>query len=189
VLNITVDVSQIDRAAEAFAKAPERLKKHLKLAMTDSLSEVLKGAMDRVHVVTGTLRRSITASRPVENEGGGYDGRVGTRVVYGPMEEYGVTNQTQNVRAYTRNVKSRSVFGQVSVQTASGLYGTADTFVSRRRKLAQGIAFVHPFSRIVNRPEHPYMRPGLAASRDAIVRYHQQAVSDALSEINSGGSA
>jgi hypothetical protein len=161
VLNITVDVSQIDRAAEAFAKAPDRLKKHLKTAMTDSLHEVLKGAFDRVHYISGTLRRSITSSRPIENMGGGYDGKVGTNLVYARMEEYGFKGP-QNVKAHQRT----SAFGRPTRPYTVG-----------------------PFTRNINRPEHPYMRPGLAASRDAIVRYHQQAVSDALSEINSGGSA
>lgn len=157
MLTIDVDISQIAGAEEAFKRMPERLKKHMKLAMTDSLSKILEGAFDRVHVITGTLRRSITASHPIENDRGGYDGKVGTNLVYARMEEYGFTGP-QNVRAFQRE----SAFGRPTRPYT-----------------------VPAHTRNINRPEHPYMRPALAAARDSIVKYHQQAVRDAVAEMRS----
>lgn len=186
MLTIDVDLRQIEGAAEAFRQMPERLKKYMKTAMVDSLQEVFKHAFDRVHRVSGTLQRSLTMSRPVANAEGGFDGRVGTNLSYARVEEYGFVGP-QNVKAHVRNVHGRNVFGKVDVQVASGLHGGADTFVSRRRKIAQGIAYVHPFVRNVNRPEHPYLRPALAESRDAIIRFHKQAVTDAVAELGMSG--
>lgn len=159
MLTIEVDVSQIAGAEAAFRQVPARLKKHMKTAMQDSLYEVLKHGMDRVHVITGTLRRSITATRPIENTGGGYDGKVGTNLVYAKMEEYGYSGP-QNVRSHTRT----RAFGR---ETRPYIVGA--------------------FTRNINRPEHPYLRPALAESRDAIIRFHQQAVADTVAEM--GGAA
>lgn len=159
MLTIDVDLRQIEGAEIAFRKMPERLKKHMKIAMQDSLYEVLKHAMDRVHVITGTLRRSITASRPVANSDGGFSGKVGTNLVYARMEEYGYTGP-QNVRSHSRNHAFGRVMRDFTVQA---------------------------FTRNVNRPEHPYLRPALAESRDAIIRFHKQAVTDAVAELGMSG--
>jgi hypothetical protein len=158
MLNLTIDVSQIAGAAEAFAKMPERMKKHLRTAMVDSEQEVFKHAFDRVHVISGTLKRSITMAPPTENSGGGYDGKIGTNLVYARMEEYGYTGP-QNVRSHQRT----HAFGR-----------TTRPFT------------VPAFTRNINRREHPYMRPALAQARDAIIRYHQKSIADAVAEINAG---
>jgi hypothetical protein len=161
VLNVEIDLRGIEGAGDAFKRMPERLKKHLRVAMVDSLSEVLKGAFDRVHVISGTLRRSITTTHPIENMSGGYDGKIGTNLAYARMEEYGYRGP-QNVKAFQRS----SAFGR-----PTRLYT------------------VPAFTRNINRPEHPYLRPALAAARESIIQFHRQAVTDTLSEMNAGGAA
>lgn len=163
MLDLSIDVSQIDGAARLFAEFPERLKKNLQTAMQDSEYEVLKEAKDRVHVITGTLRRSITAARPEANAEGGWTGRVGTNVVYAAMEEFGFKG-VQQVRSFVRSVKSRNVS-------------------ERRKKIASGVAYVRAHSRNVNRTGHPYLTTGLAASRAEILRLHETAITKTMTEM------
>jgi hypothetical protein len=155
MMQINIDASQIKGAEEAFRLFPERLRAHMKKAMQFSLEEVLKHALDLVHVRTGTLRRSINMSQPIE-AGSGFDGKVGTNLVYGPMEEFGFAG-TQKVRSFTR----------------SGAFGRPTKPYT-----------VSAFTRQVNRPEHPYLRPALARATDAIRAHHEKAVEDTAAEMN-----
>lgn len=154
MLNITIDYSQIAGAARAMAEFPEKLKKNLRAAMVWSQREVLKESKDRVHVVTGTLRRSISAPAPEENSEGGWTGRVGTNVRYAAMEEFGYSGP-QQVRAHIRH----SAFGRETKPFS-----------------------VRAHVRTLNRKEHPYLRPALAAARDEIIRLHTKAISDTAKE-------
>ena len=155
MLELTIDVSQIQGAAEALRQFSERLKAHMRTAMQFSLDEVLKHAMDAVHVRTGTLRRSINTSRPIE-VGTGFEGKIGTNLSYAAMEEFGFTG-LQNVRAHIRS----SCFGR-----------STRPFT------------VPAHSRNINRQEHPYLRPALAMSIDAIQGFHEKAVADTAAEMN-----
>lgn len=156
VLNIEIDVSQIRGAEEALRRFPLRLKEHMRTAMKFSLEEVLKRALDLVPWKTGTLRRSINMSKPME-VGTGFDGVVGTGgLPYARIIEYGFSGP-QNVRAFIR----------------SGAFG---------RPTAPYTVPSH--TRQVNRAAQPYMRPALAASADAIQGFHAQAVEDTASEMS-----
>lgn len=182
MLNVTIDYSQITGARMLFQKYPERLKKNLLVAMKESLAEVTKELKERVPVKTGTLRRSWNPKLPPKaNDQGGYDGKVASNLRYAAFMEFGFHDKEQ-VKAHTRQVGGRSVFGMVAVQTASGVRGGADTFASRRRKLAQGITFVKAHSRKVDFAGKPYARPGLLAAQPAVEAHHNRAVRNALKE-------
>jgi hypothetical protein len=163
VLTVEITVGELEGASEAFAAAPDRLKIHMREAMVESLKVVLKGALDRVHVISGTLRRSITAARPEENSEGGFDGRVGTNLAYARAEEFGFRGE-ENVRGYSRRVRGRDVR-------------------EARKMVAAGVGFVSPHTRRINRPPHPYLVPALEAARDAIIQAHGKAIEDTFADV------
>jgi hypothetical protein len=160
MLEITIDISQIAGAADAFGRFPEKMKAALRTANVESQRELLKEAKDRVHVVTGTLRRSITAPAPEELPDG-WSGRVGPGVVYAAMEEFGFTGP-QAVRAHIRS----SCFGRATRPFT-----------------------VPAHMRNIVRREHPYLRPAVVAARDRILEIHRKAVDRVLADIGSSSRA
>jgi hypothetical protein len=163
VLNVTVDVSQIEGAARAFRDYPDRLKKHLGVAMTDSLHEVTKELKDRVPVKTGALRRSWNEELPVKSNpddasGIGFVGTLGTNLVYARIVEYGFQG-IEIVSAHTRS----ECFGRPTRPFT-----------------------VPAHTRTVNRPAHPYARPALEVAAPRIQQFHREAITDAMNEVANG---
>lgn len=109
MLELRVNAESVARAAVLLGQAPERLKAELHVAMLSSSASVLGRLKDRVHVVTGTLRRSW-ALRPVVtgSDGVGARGGVGSNLAYAAAEEFGFSGPVQ-VRAHQRRTEHGSV--------------------------------------------------------------------------------
>lgn len=181
MIEMDVNLEELDGAAEAFRRAPERVREFLRDAMYESGLEVLKAAKDRVHVISGALRRAITTSG-VESIGSGFRVRIGAKLPYARIEEEGFTGE-ENVRQHSRRVKSRNVYASSKAQVASGIRGGKDVYRSRRSKVAQGIAYVRAHSRRVNRPGHPYLSTALENSGETVRTIHRDAMNDAVAEV------
>lgn len=92
---------------------------------------------------TGHLRRSVAASpdaHAVSTKEG--EASFGTSVPYGVQFEQGYEG-TEQVAAHTRRIKTRSVF--------------AKNEAGKRRKVAQGVAFVRAHERYVSRSARRYL--------------------------------
>ena len=112
---------------------------------------------DVLHVQTGRLRRSITSR--VEEQGSLISGVVGTNVVYAAAHEFGV-DETKDVtvHAYLRRCKSRNRYAMTK-----GRYFSPEGALKKLKLAAQGIAYVHEFTRKqhIKLPERSFLRSAL----------------------------
>lgn len=122
------------------------------------VKELLTG--QSLNVRTGRLRRSITQA--TTDDGETIRSRTGTNVEYARRHELGFKG-TEKVRAHARHVKSRNVREVV-------IRGYRDDGRAKlgRNTVGSGVAFVRPFTRNVDYPAHPFLRPALNERRDLI---------------------
>lgn len=175
MLRLTLDASSVSRAIALFERFPRDLSSGLRRAMVNSTVDVMFRLKSTVHVITGTLRRSWQPKPILDSgDGVGWAGGTGTTLAYAAAEEFGLVG-TQSVRAHVRHVASRDVRSKVE---RSGEEIASGRFKSRHKRVltAKGIAYVRAHQRRVNRPAHPYARPALADSREAVVRFHELAI-------------
>ena len=118
-------------------------------------------------VRTGRLRNSITA-KTTETEPGHFESIVGTNVVYGRCWEKGFQG-VEHVRGFVRKVASRNTYAitkgaaiREHGPTQSKAKATILGYRLKRKLMAQGVAFVHPFDRTVNQKARPFLAPALA---------------------------
>ena len=107
---------------------------------------------------TGTLRRSINA-KVVESGASLISGRVGTNVVYAAAHEFGVDQfKMVTVRAYLRKCKSRNAYTM-----KKGKFYSLQGAAGKVKLAAQGVAFVHSFTRNQHTklPECSFLRSAL----------------------------
>lgn len=170
MLTIEFDASQLDRAVDLLRRFPERLVEALRKANVQSAAHVLT-LIKKAKLVggnplnrrTGNLIRSWAVIPPVR-ESNGWKGGIGSNCGYAAAHEFGV-DKTQNVgvRAHTRKQESRSVRSR------------------RGEGQAQGIAFVHAFTRAQHTklPARPYARPAFAESAERIRATHHDNIRQA----------
>ena len=162
MLDIKLDATSLERAAELMRRFPERLIEALRKANLNSSSFILT-RMKTVKLVggtplhrrTGNLIRSWSVLPPVREEGG-WRGGVGSNSAYAAAHEFGV-DKTQNVavRAHTRKVTQ--VFGR----PVRGVTAEVGAFTrAQRTKL----------------PARPYARPSFADVEERIRATHHEAI-------------
>lgn len=170
MLTFTVDASALDRAVDLMKRFPERLIEALRKANVQSAGHVLTRIKQAKLVGgtplnrrTGNLIRSWAVIPPVR-EGDGWRGGVGSNCDYAAAHEFGV-DKTQNVlvRAHVRKQESRSVGSR------------------KGEGRAQGIAFVHAFTRAQHTklPARPYARPAFAETAERIRATHHDNIRQA----------
>lgn len=157
MLNVSVNVTQIERGAEAFRKMPERLQQHLLGAMMSSEFAVLKEIGDRTPRRTWNLLRSETAELPPKEQpkGLGYIGRILIGAEYAAAVEFGKHGPEQ-VRAHTRS----EAFGRPTAPFT-----------------------VRAHTRQANQPSRPYARPGLEAATPRVQELHVKAVENTVRDM------
>lgn len=175
-MQIVIDYSAIERGRRLMAEYPNRLSKALFVAMKNSIAEIMFRLKDRVHVITGNLRRSWQA-KPIEQntDGVGWVGGMGSTAPYAAAEEYGFHGE-ESVRAYTRRI-------HVTRATSSG----ARVRLSKEKIAASGIAFVSAHTRHANQPAHPYANPAMSESEKAVQRFHELAINAAWNKSYGAG--
>jgi hypothetical protein len=157
VLSYRIDITQIERGAEAFRKMPARLQEHLLGAMMSSEFAVLKEIGDRTPRRTWNLLRSETAELPPREQprGLGYIGRILIGAEYAAAVEFGKHGPEQ-VRAHTRS----EAFGRPTQPFT-----------------------VRAHTRQANQPSRPYARPGLEAATPRVQALHVKAVTDTVRDM------
>jgi hypothetical protein len=129
-----------------------------------------------MHRISGTLARSWSdrttafGDLSVGERKVGFIAKVGSNLVYAPIEEYGYNGP---IRAHTRRVKSRDVrrligFG-LRMMGKRGLQP-----MPKYERVAQGVCFVKAHT--MHRDAHPYATPGMKRALPAIRGYFKQAV-------------
>lgn len=185
MLELTLDISAMERARELLVKFPEQLRQALLRANVQSSGHVLN-RIKQVKLVggnplgayrhskrTGNLARSWSVIPPV-GDGDGWRGGVGSNSNYAAAHEFGV-DITQNVmvRAYTRKQDSRSTYRKSAANYRRG--GTGVVLAS------QGVAFVRSFMRWQHTklPARPYARPSFTETAERIRATHHDQIRQA----------
>lgn len=165
MLELTLDVSGMERARELLVKLPGTLRQALLRANVKSAGHILT-RIKQVKLVggnplnrrTGNLIRSWAVIPPV-GDGDGWRGGVGSNAKYAAAHEFGVDKTTNaSVRAHTRKVTQ--VFG---------------------RPVSGVIAHVNAFQRAQHTrlPARPYARPSFAETADRIRAVHHDEIRQA----------
>jgi hypothetical protein len=114
---------------------------------------------------TGRLINSINTQ--FRTDGTTSTSRTGTALSYGRFWELGF-HGVEHVREHTRTVASRAVVG------------FREDLKSKRGKIAEGIAFVRAFDRMVDQNARPFLQPALEERRPSITEALQAAVAGAI---------
>lgn len=141
-----------NEAAQAkMAAMPQKLSAAMDKAMGRALNVIYRKAVNHLtggnplHVQTGRLRQSIATFQKISDHSGG----IGTNVEYAAAHEYGFMGEIQ-VPAHAQ--RARQMFGPRKSKGGGGR-----------------IVQVRSYSRQMNLPERPYLRPALAESQTEIV--------------------
>jgi len=106
---LVISVPNADAVIKQLGGINDQLVRNMGEAMKSSEADLFKEENDRVPVKTGTLRRSWSLKIPQKIAGPsgtvGYEGGIGTNLVYAPIVEFGFNG---TVRAHTRH----SAFGR-----------------------------------------------------------------------------
>lgn len=184
MIGATIDTSDFDRAERLMRAAPKIFVEQMRLANMESskaLIERIKAGKLRGQVlnrISGTLLRSWAAKVPPAALTDGWLGGGGTNLNYAIAHEFGVDKtKSVQVKAYTRRQESRSTFRRGAKTNLK----TGDTSGVQ----AQGIAFVHSFTRQQHTvlKERRYARSSLEEIRDKIRTIHRYRIAKAEEKI------
>lgn len=142
------------KPAEMRAALFPAMEQCMRIAESTAKRQYLSGPRPlRLDRRTGRLRGSIAVS--VEDAAGsGVRGKIGTNVVYARAHEKGFRGAV-SVRAHTRKVKSRNVYGAERRVSKSG------KAYAKKVVAATGLAFVKGHTRRMNLPARPFLRPAI----------------------------
>jgi hypothetical protein len=169
MLTITLSAPKVEQAEVLLRDYPRRLSFALKIAMRNTVVEILYRLKSLVPVKTGTLRRSWQA-KPLEQntDGIGWVSGMGTNLQYAAAVEFG-KHEPENVKAYARRNRSRTQFEKTAGGANRKLHG-------RKVGAMTGFASVRAFTRQPNMKAQPYARPALSEGQEAVRRLHEIAI-------------
>ena len=105
MFTVTIDTRYIEKAELLFRDHPRRLSAALRIAMRNTIIEIMFRLKSLVPVKTGTLRRSWQAKELKQGpDGVGWIGGMGSNLSYAAAVEFG-KHQPEQVRTYTRRAR------------------------------------------------------------------------------------
>lgn len=171
MLHITLSAPSLEQAESLLRDYPRRLSFALKIAMRNSIIEILYRLKSLVPVKTGTLRRSWQA-KPLEQnaDGIGWISGIGTNLSYAAAVEFG-KHDPETVHGYTRRARSRTTFEK----TESGK-GYRKMHGQRVGVVTRNVVWVKTHTRQANMKAQPYARPAMSEGAEAVRRFHELAI-------------
>ncbi len=88
MIKIEIDQASVNAIGKKLKLKKGQTEEKVKAGIKAGLLLITNEAKLKVPVITGTLKRSIH-DEPVRTETGGFSGKVGTNVSYGPKIEFG----------------------------------------------------------------------------------------------------
>lgn len=161
--HVNVKVDQLEAAVAAFGdvKLGRTLLHGVRASVLYMVNNVVKDRLrgQYLHRRTGTLIRSITASRGDAMTPTVVRGWLGTHLDYGRAHELGFRGRVQ-VRAHTRELVRRTI------NTRTGMLSkkSARALKAAKREGRATVAQVRPHTRTVNIPARHYLRDTVMAA-------------------------